>query len=204
MNIYVVRHGETQWNREEIFRGRKDIPLNDYGLIQADRAGKFLSGEDIDIIYASPLTRTVQTAKAIIKYKKGLKMVTDNALIDMDFGIWEGMSLRDVEAKFPEEFNIWKSTPHRWVIKDAERLKDIRKRINGFLKTLKGYNNVVLVTHRVICKIIIMTALGLPLNRFWKIKIDPASVSMIKKENDYIVEYVNFTGHLGTILNKDF
>ncbi len=204
MNIYVIRHGETQWNREEIFRGRKDVPLNKNGLEQAEKTAIFLAGNEIEVIFSSPLKRAVQTAESILKHKKNMEIITSHDLIDMNFGIWEGLTLKEVEEKFPVQFGVWKDHPENWKVKDAETLKDIRKRVSRFLNSLKGYRNVALVSHRVICKIIIMNVLGLPLSRFWKIKIDTASVSLINKQNDYRLEYLNLTSHLENSLNKDF
>lgn len=65
MNIYIVRHGETQWNKEEVFRGRKDIPLNDTGEKQAKKVGAFFSGMPLKRIASSPLQKALQAAEAI-------------------------------------------------------------------------------------------------------------------------------------------
>ena len=85
MNIYIVRHGETLWNKEEVFRGRKDIPLNDNGMRQAERAGAYFAGQPIGRIVSSPLARARQTAEAIGK-TTGVTVETMEDFTDINFG----------------------------------------------------------------------------------------------------------------------
>lgn len=100
--LYLVRHGETDWNAARRIQGRTDIPLNETGREQARRAGELLARRRWDAIYASPLSRTHETA-AIIGERLGIREVTHvEALIERDYGEAEGMAFDEIEARYPE------------------------------------------------------------------------------------------------------
>ena len=169
MKIYVVRHGETSWNKEEVFRGRKDIPLNDTGLWQAERTGAFFSDKGISAIYSSPLARAQQTASRIGEASR-VPVTVDDAFIDMDFGAWEGLSLAAVQQRFPQPLDTWRKYPHRFRVQGAETLAQVRKRVKkGLQATTTDGPVIVIVTHRVICKLLALHFLGVSNRFFWKV-----------------------------------
>ena len=108
MKLYVVRHGETEWNKEEIFRGRKDVPLNATGTKQAEKTGRYFTGKSLDVVLSSPLSRAMQTAQAVARMT-GVQVEAVEQLTDMSFGIWEGRPLKEVEELFPEDIAVWRS-----------------------------------------------------------------------------------------------
>src|SRR5271157_1816710 len=110
-SIYLVRHGQTAWNKEEVFRGRTDIPLNETGLREAGLAGEYFKGLELHAIYSSPLTRAFQTAQQIARFHP-LEVRPLDGLIDMSFGSWEGRSLREVEERDEAHFRQWREQPH--------------------------------------------------------------------------------------------
>lgn len=89
MRIILVRHGQTKWNSEGRVQGRTDIPLNARGMAQAEAVGEWLSGRKIDAVYASPLMRAHDTAKAIAD-RQGVCVKLLGEMIEIDFGLWEG------------------------------------------------------------------------------------------------------------------
>lgn len=100
--LYLVRHGETDWNAARRIQGRTDIPLNDAGRVQARQAAELLGRRRWDAVYASPLSRAHETA-AIIADRLGLGEVTDvDALVERDYGAAEGMSFEQIQALYPE------------------------------------------------------------------------------------------------------
>ena len=198
MKIFVVRHGETEWNREEVFRGRKDIPLNETGLWQAGRTGVFLADKNVSAIYSSPLSRAQQTASKISE-ATGVPVKLDESYTDMDFGPWEGLSLRAVQERYPESFDTWRRYPHRFRIEGAETLTQVRRRVRRGLHSAQsqGGPTVVIVTHRVICKLLALHFLDVSNRFFWKIKCDPASITLAEQAGEEItVSMVNQTLHL--------
>jgi broad specificity phosphatase PhoE len=100
--LYLVRHGETEWNAARRIQGRTDIPLNDTGREQARRAAELLARRRWQGVYTSPLGRAHETAR-IIADRLGLEGVTDiDALVERDYGEAEGMGFDEIEALYPE------------------------------------------------------------------------------------------------------
>ena len=197
MNIYLVRHGETEWNKEGVFRGRNDIPLNDRGRRQAERAGAFFSGTCIDAVYASPLSRARETALPIGEATARPVTCLDG-LNDMCFGPWEGLSLEEVGQAYGEDLEVWRTRPQRLRLEGAETLSQVRRRIIGALRQIPaGTGDIVLVTHRVICKVAMLHLLGLENGRFWQFKCDPASITLIDTGSlPATLVFMNKTCHL--------
>lgn len=100
-HVYLVRHGETAWNRERRFQGHLDIPLNPAGLIQAEQLAQNLKSEVFDAVYSSDLRRAVQTAE-IIAREHGLTVVALKELRERSMGEWEGLTQEEVAARFPD------------------------------------------------------------------------------------------------------
>ena len=99
VKVILIRHGETNWNTTQIFRGRKDIPLNEVGLAQAKAVGISLKDIQIDAVYSSPLGRALETANALSE-SRSLEIELDEGFIDIDFGKWQGTSHEEVQEKY--------------------------------------------------------------------------------------------------------
>jgi broad specificity phosphatase PhoE len=97
-SVYLVRHGQTAWNKEEVFRGRTDIPLDETGLREAELAAEYFKSIHLQAVYSSPLSRAWQTARKIGQFHP-LEVQSLDGIIDMSFGRWEGHPLREVEEK---------------------------------------------------------------------------------------------------------
>ena len=202
MKIYVVRHGETAWNREEVFRGRKDIPLNDVGIRQAERTGRFFADKEVSAIYSSPLARARQTASAISE-AKGLPVKVDDAFIDMDFGEWQGRPLREVREKYADLYRLWRERPEAVQFPGGENLPQVRVRAWEGLQEVVRENpekTVLILAHRVITKVLICAGLGLDDSHFWRIKQDTTAVNCLEYHRGFFVtSLVNDTCHLKSI-----
>jgi len=108
--IILVRHGETEWNVGEIFRGRIDIELNKTGIKQAELLAKYLSYLRIDAIYSSPLRRALTTAEIMANYHK-LDVVITPGLVDFDYGEWQGLPHQEVKDRYKELYAQWINHP---------------------------------------------------------------------------------------------
>jgi uncharacterized phosphatase len=107
--LVLVRHGETDWNRERRFQGHADTPLNETGRAQARELAALLEGEDLTAIYTSPLQRAAETAR-IVAEQLGLPARELEALREIDVGDWQGMTIDEVRAQFPERLDdAWHS-----------------------------------------------------------------------------------------------
>lgn len=143
MNIILVRHGQTDWNVRDLLQGRTDIELNENGKAQAVETAQKLLNENIDVIYVSPLKRTIETAQQINK-TRNLNMIIDNRLIERGFGDYEGKSKVEFRKYWNFETNICDC--------NVEPIKELFFRTYSLLKeiveTYKNTNKtILLVTH---------------------------------------------------------
>ncbi len=97
-NLIILRHGRTAWNREEIFRGTEDIPLDDQGRREVACARDRLERDRIDAAYSSPLSRAVETANIVMEPHGGVGTVIHDGLKDLNYGDWQGMSHEQVNS----------------------------------------------------------------------------------------------------------
>ena len=203
MKLILVRHGETAWNKEERFRGRKNIPLNANGILQAKLAADFLGRYKIDLIYSSPMQRALQTAVEI-RRSRDIEINIDEGIADMDFGQWEGMKVSEVKEKYPELFAIWLSAPHQCQIPGGENFQMVLERslkTVDKIRELKDVETVLIVTHRVVTMLLLCYYLGLELARFWDIRQGPTAINVIsfKDKDRYSIDLINENCHLSKL-----
>ncbi|MGN0708983.1 MAG: histidine phosphatase family protein [Anaerovoracaceae bacterium] len=151
MRLYLARHGETDWNRLNKVMGRTDVPLNEKGLAQADALAGEIKEKNIplDVIYCSPLTRAVQTAGKA-GAAAGCPVITRKELIEMDFGIYEGVQRTDPDYQAAKH-EYFKRYP------GGESFLDVAARAYTFLNDVVkncGFDNVMIVSHNGIARII--------------------------------------------------
>ena len=184
----MVRHGETEWNVTNIFRGRIDIELNQTGIKQAELLAEYLSDTKVDAIYSSPLKRALQTAEAIAHYHR-LSVEIAPALLDFNFGRWQGLSRQEVKDKYKALYTEWLENPHQVQIPDGEKLDDVRKRALGVVESIiaEHEGTAVLVSHRVVNKVLICALLGLDDSHFWNIAQDTCGITLFTYENNRFV-----------------
>ena len=199
--IIIARHGQTEWNVGEVFRGRIDIGLDETGLKQAELLAEYLSNKKIEAIYSSPLKRALETAEAIASYHN-LEVEIASGLIDFDFGKWQGLFLQEVKDKFPELYAEWVMSPHLVKIPGGESLDAVTERAMSVLEEVidRYEGTVVLVAHRVVNKVLICALLGLNNSHFWNIKQDTCGISTFAYENgQFILTEHNNTSYLKPI-----
>ncbi|MFC1862258.1 histidine phosphatase family protein [Chloroflexota bacterium] len=196
--IILARHGETKWNVQEVFRGRIDVELNETGVKQAGLLAGYLSKLKIDAVYSSPLKRALKTAEVIASYHK-LDVEIAPGLIDLDFGEWQGLSHQEVKDRYKEFYRAWINHPDKVKIPAGESLDDVRGRAIGVVNevTAKYEGTVVLVSHRVVNKVLICALLGLDNSHFWKIRQDTCGITTFTCEKErFILKEHNNTSYL--------
>jgi broad specificity phosphatase PhoE len=198
-SIYLVRHGQTAWNKEEIFRGRTDIPLDATGLRQAELAGEYFKEMEIHGIYSSRLSRAWETAQKIAQFHK-LKVEPLIGILDMSFGNWEGHAHQEIQKIDEETYRRWREEPHLVRFPGGESLDDVRVRAMAALEEVIQRHpgrTLILVSHRVVNKVLICGILGLDNSHFWQITQDTTAINLIKyREGKYILSLMNEICHL--------
>jgi broad specificity phosphatase PhoE len=177
--IILVRHGQTPWNKDKIFRGSRDIPLNDTGREEARLAGEWLHGETIDAAYCSPLSRARDTGEAIARHH-GLEVLDLPGLTDLCYGDWEGLPLTEVKVKYADLYRQWESAPHLVRFPHGETLDEVKVRALAAVAEVLGRHpdrTVLLAAHRAVNKVLIAAFLGLDNSHFWRIGQDTTAIN---------------------------
>ena len=202
--VILARHGETEWNLAEVFRGRIDVGLNETGLKQAELLADYLRDIEIEAVYSSPLKRALSTAQAIAT-PHSLAVQTSHGLIDLNLGEWQGLPRDVVAIKFKDVYDLWMSRPEKVTIPGGESLADVRKRawplIDEVVARHKG--TVVLASHRVICKVLTCALLGLDDSHFWNIEQSNCGITTFSYKNgQFILTEHNNTSFLKPLQKK--
>ncbi|MEW6287432.1 MAG: histidine phosphatase family protein [Chloroflexota bacterium] len=201
--VILIRHGQTEWNRVERFRGRADVPLNETGIKQAEATGKRVAEKwKPAAVYSSPLSRAVKTAEAIAKHFD-LTVQIHPGLADIDYGDWQGLSPEEVRERWADVLDKWYNAPHLAKIPNGETLADLRERAMKTVNELAARHageTILLLGHTVINRIILLGVLGLGNERFWRIKQDTCAINVFDVEDgEYTLVSLNDTCHLDSI-----
>ncbi len=200
----MVRHGQTDWNKARRVQGRTDVPLNDTGRAQAEAAAQCLKAFPLDAVYASPLTRAVDTAAAIAKACGLNAPETLDGLTEIRFGAWEGKVSVELEREFPKLWMDWNWVLHPEICASigAESADEILARALGSLAhiaTRHGKDDcVAVVSHTMPIKLIASRAIGLPLTNVRAIRLDNCGYTDLQLDDDFhgVLHAWNSTGHL--------
>jgi len=199
MELVLVRHGETEYNRADLFRGRADLPLNDRGRRQAEAAGRYLAQLRFEAFYASPLKRAVETA-ALIAAPHGGTVTPLEEFIDVDYGLWSGKGVEEIRRAWPREFRLWSYEPEKVVFPGGESLEGVRRRLERGLELLRSRHRgrVLLVGHKVVNRLLLCVILGLPTSGIWRVEQDNGAVNIIRWEETrgWVLVRMNDVSHL--------
>jgi probable phosphoglycerate mutase len=195
-----VRHGQTEWNRVERFRGQADVPLEETGLAQAEATAQRIVAEWRPVaVYSSPLSRAVKTAEAIAR-QFGLPVQIHRGLTDINYGQWQGLTPDEARERWPELVDAWYRTPETAQIPGGETLNNLRVRTMEAVRELAARHpgkTIVLVGHTVVNRAILLGVLGLRNHRFWRLRQDTCAINVLEVDGDnYTLVSMNDTCHL--------
>jgi broad specificity phosphatase PhoE len=183
MKLILIRHGETAWNRHRRIQGsRSNTQLNEIGYEQADRIASLLKQQRIDAIYSSPLKRATDTAQAIAR-ACGLQIRTTPELQEIDAGELDGLSEQDMGDRYLAFWAEWRKGDPSLHLPGGESLQELQRRVWWAIeRVLERHPNdtVALVGHLFTNLVIISRALGLDLHNMRRLRLDPASISIIE------------------------
>lgn len=148
MKLYLIRHGQTDWNIEGKIQGKTDIPLNQTGLHQARLLAEGMKQRKIAAIYSSPLHRARQTAE-LLAGEKGLPVRVLPELREVDFGLWEGRTWEEIEKEYSRDFHRWEENPALGMPTGGETLQSCKKRCRAAVEQIleDGIDDVAVVAH---------------------------------------------------------
>ncbi len=182
--LLLVRHAESEWNRLARYAGQRDVPLSDRGKRQAQCVAERLQRERLCAIYSSPLQRARETAEAIASRHR-LKVTVDPRLSEIDHGLWQDLTVAQVQAQFPEEYALWHTAPHQLVMPQGECLSDVARRAcvaEAEIVAKHSDGQVVICSHDAVLRVMLLDSLGLGLEHFGKWRIANASISILQAD----------------------
>ena len=200
MKLILVRHGHVDGVYPQRFRGRKEVPLTATGQIQAKVTAHRIAAQwKVDVVYTSPMGRTVETGRAIEDACQVKARQLDD-LIDFDYGEWSWKLLEEVEETFPELYASWFATPVLVQIPGGDTLTELLARANRALHAMLAEHHddtVVAVAHDSVNRALLVQLLDMPLSGYWRIGQDPCCINEIDIERGRVcIRRMNETGHL--------
>jgi broad specificity phosphatase PhoE len=190
MKLIIIRHGETDYTKQKRYCGSAiDAPLSSIGIKQAQRLRRLFRNQIVDVVYASPLVRTTQTAKIIFD-NHPVKIYKNQLLRESNLGKWEGLTLNEIKDLFPDDFKKWYQDPLRYGATDGEtpvilqrRIKIFLKRLSNIYKSNKRIKTIAIVTHSGPFRIIIGEISGTGLRDFWNYEPKTCDYQIVQFKN---------------------
>ena len=184
MNIYVVRHGQTEENLKGTYYGALDCGLTELGVNQAKALGEKLKNIKFDKVYCSDLKRAGDTLKHI---NESTNIIIDERIRERNFGIFEGKTYKEIEEEFAEECLAWNENWKEYRPQCGESFEDSYLRVAAFMENLKSETgeNILVCTHGGIVRAMYVYILGGNLELYWKFNSRNADLTIIKIHNGY-------------------
>ena len=181
--LIIVRHGQTQMNVEGIFFGKLDPGLNEMGRVQCKKAGDILKKHGYDAIYSSDLLRASETTELINYLKLPIKF--DKRLQEIDFGIFEGLSYKEIKEKYPVECEKSKNEWKTFDFITGESLERLQSRAIEFVESLDKTKNNLVVTHWGVINCILSWYFSDKLESYWKYSVENGGICIIEFADDF-------------------
>ena len=204
--IILIRHGETNWNKEGRFQGQIDIPLNEKGKEQASKASQYLKEIEFTKAFSSSMKRPYETAKIILK-NNNIQIEKIESLVEINHGLWEGKLEEEIKQIWPEMLRDWHERPESVTMPEGESIKQVSDRAisawNHICNSQKEKDTTLLVAHDAVNKTLLCHILGLSYSDIWMIKQGNGGITVIdifeNKKN--VLSSLNITNHLGQIID---
>jgi probable phosphoglycerate mutase len=214
----LVRHGETDWNRDKRFQGQIDVPLNPQGRVQAAQAAAFLKTIPIDHAVSSPMLRPKETAEIILQSHPQVDLTLNPLLCEISHGLWEGKLEAEIEAAYPGKLQQWQQAPETVQMPEGENLQQVWERaVTAWQQILDSTPSkpaseperpvtTLVVAHDAVNKALLCYLAGLSPANFWTFKQGNGSVTVIDYpqgvDRPPLIQAMNITSHLGGVLDK--
>lgn len=183
MKLYIARHAETTWNLAGRYQGRRESALSARGIQQGFAlAEAFAHADPAPVrIIASPMQRTRATATFVAE-RLNVPLETDDALIEIAHGTWEGRLRDEIAANDPTRYTTWRERPAEVAFEEGESLEDVAARWKRFRAHLRIDAPTLLVTHDAIVRAALLDIAGRPLSDFWQIRVENAAYAIVEAE----------------------
>lgn len=193
IRIYLIRHGQTDWNLKSRLQGQFDIPLNQCGCWQAEQLSKYLRAIGFDRAFSSSLIRAKTTAESILG-DRHLELELLPALQEVCHGDWEGRLESELRLLYPHEFHLWETKPLTCRKPKGESLHQLQTRVipawENLVQQCVGdrYRTVLVVSHKFVIQVILCHICGLDLQHFWNFSQDNCAINIIDYQSDGVAQ----------------
>ncbi len=195
-NIFLVRHGETDWHLENRILGRTNKSLNARGFEQGRLVAQRFAGQDLAALYVSPIQRCRETIAALAQVK-GREPVVLDGLMEVDFGEWDGRKSADIMAEDPELLRQWLMHPSSMRIPGGENMAEVHGRVveamNWILARHDPEQDILVVSHGGPIRMVVCEILGMDIDRMLRLEVDLASVTTLKFFGDSLESRIGLT-----------
>lgn len=196
MTLYVIRHGETDWNHERRLQGRLDVPLNGTGLAQARALARYFERRRVARVLTSPLRRAMATA-AMIADVANCPLERADELSEIDHGAWQGLTIEQIRMRYPDLWAMWHVQPSHTHAPGAESLSAVLERVHRLLQRLARGEDICLVTHGVVSQAIVVQLMSLDPDALFTIAQANACINVFEiGDAGAAVTTLNCTAHL--------
>lgn len=183
MNIYLLRHGQTEENIKGSYYGNLDISLNEIGISQGKKAKDFFNGIKLDKVYVSGKRRTFEMAKLVLGQAK-IEILQDNRINETNFGDFEGKTYEEIKELYPEECMCWQNNWKEFVPPNGESYTKLCERVKSFMEHIKKLecDNILICTHSGVIRAIYCYVMNENMDLFWNFSCKNGDISVIKYE----------------------
>lgn len=191
VNIYILRHGETDQNKIKVFYGSMEVALNAEGREQIIRAKEYLKNIKFDKVYSSERRRALETAKILLD--KNSEVIIDPRLNEISFGNFEGKNYNEIRELYPVECEEWSNNWKEYSPPNGESYIEFYLRVRAFMEEIKNIEaeNILLITHGGVIRSIYSYILEENLDLYWKFTSRNGDVSIIKSEyGNYFIDCI--------------
>lgn len=195
MNLYFVRHGETEHNKKGCYYGSIDVSITEKGVLQAEKGSEKLKDVNFGKVYVSELKRAVQTANILLKDKQ-LELIKDKRINETNFGVFEGKSHEEIKALYANEWKHWCNDWKGFTPPEGESYIQFYNRVKSFMDDILKLNedNVLIVTHGGVIRSVYCYLLGGNLDFFWSFGSKNCDITIIKYEYENL--YIDSITHV--------
>jgi alpha-ribazole phosphatase len=195
LNLYFVRHGETEHNKKQCYYGSIDVDITENGVLQAQKGSKKLKSVNFSRVYTSRLKRAEQTANILMEGRQ-FQLIKDKRINEISFGAFEGKSHDEIKEFYPNEWKVWCDDWKGFTPPEGESYIQFYDRIKSFMDDILTLDedNVLIVTHGGVIRSIYCYLLGGNLDFFWNFGSKNGDITIIKYEYQNL--YIDSITHI--------
>jgi probable phosphoglycerate mutase len=199
VRVYVARHGETTWNLAGRYQGRRESELTQLGMRQALALAGAMDEARVERVVSSPMLRCTATAQPAAD-RRGVRVETDDRLIEIAHGTWEGRLRDEIAANDPARYRAWREDPANVQFDGGENVTQVLERWRDFAASFRPRAPALVVTHDAVVRVALLDATGRGLDTFWDARVENGAYAVFEIEAQrWSLLEENVTHHLGAL-----